>query len=39
MVQQNMDFLEDIERGHGTYVVVYKNSKPDEIFFAGYSFD
>ena len=39
MVEQNMDFLEDLERGHCVYIVIYKNGKPDELFFAGYSFD
>ncbi|MGH7135064.1 MAG: hypothetical protein ACREHD_04945 [Pirellulales bacterium] len=39
MLEQNMGFLEDLERGHGIYTVVYKNGKPDELFFAGYSFD
>ena len=39
MINQNMDFLEDIERGHCVYIVVYKENQPDEIFFAGYSFD
>jgi len=39
MLEQNMDFFEDIERGHGIYVVAYKDGQPDEILFAGYSFD
>jgi hypothetical protein len=39
MVESNMDFYEDIERGQGIYIVVYKNGQPDEYFFAGYSFD
>ena len=39
MVEQNMDFLEDAERGQGVYLIVYKNGQPDEIFFAGYSCD
>jgi hypothetical protein len=39
MVEHNMDFLEDVERGHCVYVVLYKNGKPDELLFAGYSFD
>lgn len=32
-------FWDQIERGHGRYIVVYEASKPTEIFFAGYSFD
>ena len=39
MIEANMDFYEDIERGQGIYIVVYKDDKPSEIFFAGYSFD
>ena len=33
------DFFEDIERGQGIYIVLYKDDVPDEILFAGYSFD
>jgi hypothetical protein len=39
MIEANMDFLEDIERGHGVYITLYKNGHPDEILFAGFSFD
>jgi len=39
MIENHMDFLEDLERGHGVYLVAYKDGAPDEIFFAGYSFD
>jgi hypothetical protein len=39
MIEANMDFLERIDRGEAVYIVVYKNGKPDELFFAGYSFD
>ena len=39
MIGANMDFYEDIERGQGIYIVGYKDDKPSEIFFAGYSFD
>ena len=39
MVEANLDFYEDIERGQGIYIVVYKGGKPAEIFFAGYSYD
>jgi hypothetical protein len=34
-----MDFFEELDRGHGIYIVLYKDGKPDELFFAGYSFD
>jgi hypothetical protein len=33
------DFFDDIERGEGIYVIVYENNRPNEIFFAGYSYD
>lgn len=39
MVANNYAFFEDIERGQGVYIVVYRDGKPDELFFAGYSFD
>src|SRR5262249_12232472 len=39
MVETNLDFYEDIERGQGVYIVVYQNDNPAEIFFGGYSFD
>ena len=34
-----MEFFEEVERGTGVYVVIYKNGKPSEICFAGYSYD
>jgi hypothetical protein len=39
MVEVNQDFFEDIERGHGIYILLYVDGKPDEILFAGYSYD
>ena len=39
MIEKNMDFFEDIERGQGISILAYKDGQPDEIFFAGYSFD
>ncbi len=39
MIEGNMDFLEDIDRGQGIYIIAYKGGQPSEIFFAGYSFD
>ena len=36
---EDLEFLEDVERGHGVYIILYKDGKPDEICFAGYSFD
>jgi len=39
MVEENMGFLGEVERGKCVYVVVYKGPKPVEILFAGYSYD
>ena len=39
MVEVNMEFMEELERGQGVYIILYANGKPDEICFAGYSFD
>ena len=39
MIVRNMEFVEGIQRGQGIYIVVYKDQKPTQIFFAGYSFD
>lgn len=38
-VQNNMDFLEDVERGQAVYVVCYTGGTPTDLFFAGYSYD
>jgi hypothetical protein len=39
MIEANMDFFEKVDRGEAIYIVVYKHDRPDELFFAGYSFD
>ena len=39
MVEANMDFLEEIERGHGVVITLYRDDQPNELMFAGYSFD
>lgn len=38
-LEENMDFLEDVDRGHCVYAIAHKNGAPDEVLFAGYSFD
>ena len=38
-VQQGDEYWDDLDRGQARYVVVYKDSKPAELYFAGYSFD
>jgi hypothetical protein len=39
MIEQNEDLFEGIERGQGVYIIAYKDGRPDELFFAGYSCD
>jgi len=38
-IEESEELLEGIERGHGVCIIAYKDGKPDEIYFAGYSFD
>jgi hypothetical protein len=38
-VEENLELFEEIDRGHGRYVVVYDGDRPSELFFAGYSYD
>jgi len=38
-IEDNMDFLEEVDRGHCVYALAYKDGQPDEVLFAGYSFD
>lgn len=39
MIDANLPFSDEMERGQGIYIIVYRNGAPDEVFFAGYSFD
>jgi len=39
MVQECVEFWEDIERGTARYVTIRDGSTPVQIVFAGYSFD
>jgi len=39
MIEANDDLFEELERGQGVYVIAYRDDKPAEIFFAGYSYD
>ena len=36
---RKLDLFEHLERGQCAYVILYRDDAPDEIFFAGYSFD
>jgi hypothetical protein len=39
IVESNMAFLNEVQRGQAVYIVLYKEDVPIELFFAGYSFD
>jgi hypothetical protein len=39
MIEDNMEFLEDVERGQGIYIIYYADGRPEGICFAGYSYD
>ena len=40
MIEASPSFSEDIGgRGQGIYIVLYRNDVPDELLFAGYSYD
>ena len=39
MVERNDDLWENLDRGQGVYIILYKNDQPSELYFAGYSFD
>jgi hypothetical protein len=38
-VEANTDFLENVERGHAVYIILYDRGRPAEVMFAGYSVD
>lgn len=38
-VEANMDFFEELERGHAIYIELYEQDTPVGILFAGYSYD
>ena len=37
--EEDDDLYQNIARGQGFYVVLYKNGEPFEIFFGGYTYD
>ncbi|SFI04613.1 hypothetical protein [Planctomicrobium piriforme] len=39
MVEENQDYFDDLDRGQGLYIILYKGQQPSEILFAGYSYD
>lgn len=38
-IGEDMDFMEEVERGNCVYIILHKDGKPHEILFAGYSLD
>jgi hypothetical protein len=38
-VENNFELFDLLDRGKGLCIPIYKDAKPDELFFAGYSFD
>lgn len=38
-IELREDFWDSIPRGHGFYLLMYKDNEPEEIFFAGYTYD
>lgn len=38
-INLNLNFLDLLDRGFGIYLILYKDNQPDEICFAGYTFD
>jgi hypothetical protein len=39
MIEETDELFDELERGQGVYIIAYKDDRPSEIFFAGYSFD
>ena len=39
MILENDEFMEDVGRGQGVYIVTYKNETESQIYFGGYSYD
>ena len=39
MVEDDLLLSEDLDRGHGVYAILYRDLRPSEILFAGYSYD
>ena len=38
-VEETGELFEILQRGQCAYIIAYKDGRPDELFFAGYSFD
>jgi hypothetical protein len=38
-IEDSDEFLDDIDRGQGIYIIAHKDGAPSDIYFAGYSYD
>jgi hypothetical protein len=39
VLSADTSIFSELDRGHGAYIVLYKEGEADEILFAGYSYD
>jgi hypothetical protein len=39
MIEQSDELFENIERCQGHYIIAYREGRPDELYFVGYSCD
>ena len=39
MIEHSDELIDFIERGHGIYIILCKQGRPEEIYLAGYSYD
>jgi hypothetical protein len=39
MIEKSDELIESIERGHGIYIIIYEQRRPERIYLAGYSYD
>ncbi len=39
MIEESGEFFDDIDRGMCVYIIAYKDGQPNQIYFAGYSYD
>jgi hypothetical protein len=38
-IEKSDEFIDRLERGQGVYITLYQQGKPEQIYFAGYSYD
>lgn len=39
MIEHSDELIESIKRGHGIYIIIFQQGKPERIYLAGYSYD